>query len=34
MYAYPTRQYFDQTVTPLLLDAMKALAKERFLVKI
>lgn len=25
----PTRQYLDQTVNPILLPALKALAKER-----
>jgi protein dpy-30 len=25
----PTRQYFDQTVNPILLCGLKALAKER-----
>lgn len=29
MSTIPTKQYIDQTVAPLLLEGLKALAKER-----
>ena len=31
LQALPTRNYFDKTVTSTLLEALKTLAKERYL---